>query len=233
MTNLDRLKGTPHLIDGFNSFLASWLGVEPNLNPIDWVHADLELFNRLPKHVQDFCEVIQRWPESKIAFGSHKFELVFPPQLRKTRRFWDQDYEVLDNDHVSIAWLDQTEIWVSINSNEFGQLYTDGLQDDPTVKYPLSVPLDEFLVTVGFLELVYNGRDLNDEARLPHESFTVFTGCHYADQSTIVNYHPNGYLWLSFEGDDPLRIAQVTDAHWWTAMKPAPTTQLLHEFRSR
>lgn len=205
MTNLDRLKGTDLLIDGFDQFLKLWLGVAPREEPLPWSGEEKELFDSLPWQVRRFYEVVHRWPTSKIVEKNNQDALMFPPGYQMN---WNPDtraYDVPDPKRIELVSENQGNwvVWLSRESKTEGRLCTDFDRNFEEGVFPMEVPIDEFLVTFGFHELVINGGFYEEyDPELYSESQTIFSGCYHADVPIRVLYHPSRLVWLVYGEDE-------------------------------
>lgn len=205
MTNLDRLKGTDLLIDGFDQFLKSWLGDEPREEPLPWSGAEREPFDSLPWQVQRFYQVVQRWPSSKIVEENNQDSLMFPPRYQAPWNPRTRSNEAPDSSRIELVMENQGNwvVWLSREPEREGRLCTDFDRDFEEGVFPMEVPPDEFLVTFGFHELVINADSYETlPSKLYQESQTIFRGRYHADLPIQVRYHSSGFLWLVYDGDE-------------------------------
>ncbi len=221
--NLDRLKGTPHLIDGFESFLRSWLApIEPRQEPLPWTDEEMELVRAMPDCALQFYEAVQRWPSSWIVETDENEQdaLFFPPRRvveKWIRGTWET--VTIDFARVEIAGENQGNwlVEVSLEESDFGKLYTNCTRDmigaETAEGFPMEVPLDEFLVTFGFYNMIIcSGPPVKETERFP-DSELIFLGRYNADAEYGIFYHPDGFLWLGGG-------ATKEDGHWWCAKRP-------------
>jgi len=224
MTSLDRLKGTPYLIDGFESLLQAWFApATPNPEPYLW-EGDEEvekLFQSLPDSVRQFYEVAHRWPQAKMVGGNQDW-LNFPP-TPETRRRWDRQLRRWVEGHelprICLVTENQGNWVVEISTapGDLGRLYMDednSGQAPTSLGYSMEVPVDEFLVTFGMQELVLSSTEEAETWEAPEEedggegATLVYSGRYHADRVYLFKYHPQGYLYFGMEDvpDDWFRI---------------------------
>jgi len=224
MTNLDRLKGTTYLIDGFESCLKNWLApMEPNPDPLHWTDEEMELVRSMPDSALQFYEVVQRWPTSWIVEINELEQdaLLFPP-LKVTERWIpnSNDKVAIDFSRVSIAAENQDNwtVEVSLEKEDFGKLYVNVDKELYSAKtlewFPMETSLDEFLVMFGFYNMIIcSGYFEHETERFP-DSELIFTGGYASDLEHGVFYHPDGLLWLT---TGPSK----EDGIFWCAKKPS------------
>jgi len=206
MTNLDRLKGTPYLIDGFESFLKHWLTPqEPTQATLGWDDEEMELFEALPEAARQFYEVVQRWPGAQIEDGDQDW-LSFPPRRVEEKR--DPKLRLpVSAERLQRLLLaqDNDQQWtveLSLHKKDYGRLYTDYRDEafcaDTIEGFPMEVPVDEFLVMFGFYNMIITGAsDTSEQSRFENAEL-IFFGRYQEDVEYGVFYHPGGYLWLGY-----------------------------------
>jgi len=205
MTNLDRLKGTPYLMDGFETFLKHWQEKMPTqFQPPPWTPGEEKILRSMPVPLQQFYELVYRW--SSKGFGgrtSHLWHLIIPPRKVVMRR----DPETSDNVKVEFtrvliavgarrAW----SVELSLDEADYGTLYIDvdaNSNRAETIRgIPLEAPLDEFLVTLGFHNLILESDPELQEPIRFETAELIYQGRCFADRDFSIYFHPDGFLWL-------------------------------------
>lgn len=219
MTNLDRLKGTGLLIQGFDEFLAGWLGVEPNRERIDW--DDSAWFNakQLPQPARLYFDLVKKWPTAKLGKVEFKDEaLEFPPLPRSIWSHVDGVYVTPDPDILKLmcGHRNAVEIWFDNAEDKQQVLHVDHevYVEEPAVT-ELNVDLDEFLVTFGLNCLIVNSKYCDyRKQRLFREATPIFTGRYLLDEPRHVLYHPEGFLWFGWGAYDESMRRSDSSTHW-------------------
>lgn len=203
--NLDRLKNTEYLVPGFDSFLAKWLsGSTPSDVKIDWSEEQWQCAERLPNSVREFYEVVYKWPDANIHLPESpaKNRLIVPPAKRE-RGPYSVEYDYLNENSIALAndndrrW----EVWYSLNDHDKYQLYSlpKAVRATP---FPMDSRIDEFLIALGFSQLVTNLPANKDPQSGPFDrAELIYTGRYFADYLLEVYHHESGYLWLGFENE--------------------------------
>jgi len=217
MTNLDRLKGTPYLMDGLESFIRQWLApIGPNEAPLPWAdnEKEMKLFGQLPDEVQEFYQIIHRWPDAGIQ-AEEQDRLFCPPHKFA---YWDEAKQAMledeESDRVALVVENQAlfVISMSIAEKNFGTLYTnadesyDPLEDDEYRE--MTTPVGEFLVTFALREMISSRWDSASEPDYDDQSVTLFTGSYHADLPMEIRCDAEGTLWLMDENGRPYFGAQ-------------------------
>lgn len=189
MNNLDRLKGSGLLIQGFDEFLVQWLGEASSTTSTGIFNLGEagEIFEYLPSDLQCFYQLVNRWRFPNIRFKSKNqshlvypdysgvFTLLWPPRYQKkwtgddytqtVFKKWQPDVDFL---HLSLGDYDRWKVVLGLNGDCKGQLFSNKEKDSwdsfderlPIDQwFPFPISLEEFLVSMGFRGLF----DLSNE----------------------------------------------------------------------
>jgi len=210
MTNLDRLKGTPYLVDGFESFLKNWLELsEPSDKPFPWEAEELARFHLLPTEVQQFYDIVRRWPQAEMLSKTSWDRLAYPPgkpsQYIHSLGEWVTEKQpssmVLARNHRA-SW----RVEVGVRDENFAVLFTDagrGGRDLPDGEsLQMAVGPAEFLVTFGMRELLLANPLSEWDPQALKQATVIYTGRYHADRELEFLYHPDngGWLWMREQG---------------------------------
>lgn len=208
--NLDHLKGTGLLVRGFEEFVAKWTGHEDSFSqPVPYEGEAATIWELLPDQVRQFYALVNRIPESNICGNRNQDSFISPPRYQKK---WSNPDWIIDRRFATLAIENQGnwEVVLALDGPDAGKLFCDR---DKNGKYPgewqpMDTPVEEFLVTLGFHELVMTGASL----RVSHDSVledaaVIFHG-HYASDEPINSiFHADGHLWLADEKNRPFRAS--------------------------
>jgi len=195
MTNLDRLKGTPYLIDGLESFLRHWFTPdEPNTEPLDWTDEQMTVLNALPESAREFYRLAHRWPQTWKP-SSVAGRLTIPPQVAR----WGQSesgepvieeiqFAKDDYNGTLIASLRHGDVPVPQNFQR-GPDWPDSY-----VLIPISASLEEVLVSMILRSTILQGTTTAYDEKDLSETTCIFTGRWFRDQPIDFYYHPDHLL---------------------------------------
>jgi len=194
MTNLDRLKGTPYLLDGFRSFLDEWFGrVKPEPFPT-LTEEEEAVFEECPLEVLRFHEVVQRYPVLWSNPPAWLFD--FPPsELGEAYPQPDPRLKVKRMRVIANQYQGVCGVMVSLDPHNFGQLWISDI--DATRIEPLrGLGLDELLVLIAMTVVV----DCSPNGDLDVERFdeaTILYSGTLIDVPLVFHHHPGaGKLWI-------------------------------------
>lgn len=209
MINLDRLKGTDLLIQGFDEFLNAWIAPQSRRNPEPVVFPILE---DLPPQFSRFFELEKKWPEAGLQREGTGRSLVCPPRKLNEDEPYDPGgrFPWLFGTNEEIRQVDRetniliitnesqnTSIWVSTEELTVGRIYANflpGIGDYGV--FTVDEPADEFLVAFGFQQLA---SQYFLSGAMPNEEFkkaqVIYSG-NYLNEEFRVHFHQAGYLWF-------------------------------------
>ena len=209
MINLERLKESGLLIQGFDKFLHAWFECPPSLEKTQWDDSAVAVFSNLPEALLEFHNVIDRWPQSKIVIDNNQEHIYRPPTPRKIWSLEKKTFEVIE-DHFSIVCENQGnwEVWLSTRKGDEGILFTDYDLNFKRSDLMMETPIDEFLVTFGLHELIVNNC-IPDSYEVDKfaDAILIFCGRYNADVQIRFYYHEDGLLWFSYGEDSPDWVA--------------------------
>jgi len=192
MTNLDRLKGTPYLIDGLESFLRHWFAPEePNSEPMDWSEEQQAVFEVLPDKVREIYQVAHRWPRIwNTDRGLAKIRLISPPEIAR----WGQT-------EGGYSWIEVVQlaqyqrggralVFLEQEDEPALQCLPGGRDlSDASALIPLSAPLEEALVSIILMSLILHGSiTVNRSDETLEEATHVFSGRWFEDRPVDFYY---------------------------------------------
>lgn len=215
MINLDRLKGTGLLMQGFDEFMANWMaGEEPNPETINWDSPEWKYAKQLPPEIRLFYEVVHKWPTARMKqIDSKKEFLEFPP---KPRNMWEPDKREIS---LIAGRKDRWEIWYS-TKNPAGEItlsYSNlgRVTKANPLEQAMEVPIEELLITFGLNALIANSHYFDCRRQnFFAEAALLFNGRYHMDSPRHVLFHSDGYLWFGWGAYDESLVRNDSSTHW-------------------
>lgn len=137
--NLQRLKDSPLLLDGFEEFVGKWLG-DPSPEPIPLPDEDQATWlDALPPVVTRYWEMVHQWPGAFL--GGSQDDFVGTSDWAQTRKIQSDEVHLVSENQGcwSIYWkIKEQELWISLEEES-----------------KLGLDLPSILVTFGMYSMAF------------------------------------------------------------------------------
>jgi len=201
MTNLDRLKGTPYLIEGLESLLRYWFAPdEPNSEPMAWTEEQEAALDVLPDQVQEIYHVAHRWPRTwNTSRGMGIIRLNFPPRVARWRQT-EQGEKQIEAVQVGQYYKEgKAFVFVRAGDEPALQCLPNGWDlSDTSALIPISVPVEEAFISIILMSLVLHG-NMAPEPEDMQKATHVFSGRWFENHRVDFFYHHDPYPLLTYD----------------------------------